>query len=191
MQASHIIDLILQYKYLILVPLAILEGPILSFIAGFLVSIHVLKVWAVFVIIIGGDAIGDTFYYCLGRYGGSAFIQRFGRYLNITPADVAEKKEYVSKNALRTVFMGKFIHVIGVALLFAAGMAEVPYRKFMRYAVMGSLIQSCILVTLGYFLGRLYGVLSSYFYYESLAILAVAVVGITVSIIIKKYKRRK
>lgn len=191
MATNHIVLLILQYKYLILIPLAIIEGPILSFIAGFLVSTHVLNIWVVFLIIIGGDAIGDTLHYCLGRFGGEKFFRHFGKYIGVTPEDVIKKKAEFLHKARRTVLMGKFVHGVGIALLCAAGMAEVPYLKFLRFALVGALIQSTILVTAGYFFGRLYSTFSAYFYYESIAILCLAIIGAIVYVVIRKKRKKR
>ena len=67
----------LAYRYVILLPIAIIEGPIISVIAGFLVSIHAMEFWIVFGILVLGDVIGDMLLYGVCRWGGGSFITRW------------------------------------------------------------------------------------------------------------------
>ncbi|HUZ60693.1 MAG TPA: hypothetical protein VMU83_18125, partial [Hanamia sp.] len=61
--------LLLKFRYVILFPLAVVEGPILAVIAGFLCTEGYLNLFIVYTIIVLGDITGDTICYLFGRWG--------------------------------------------------------------------------------------------------------------------------
>ena len=60
------IQLLLTYRYVILVPLAIIEGPIVTIICGFLVTLKVFNPLLVYVVMVLGDIVGDGWPYYMG-----------------------------------------------------------------------------------------------------------------------------
>ena len=73
---DHIIYLLNEYKYMILFPLAIVEGPILAVIAGFLCMRGILNIWLVLPVIVLADMVSDSACFFLGRKGISAQIKK-------------------------------------------------------------------------------------------------------------------
>ncbi len=59
--------LVATYGIVILAPLAVVEGPIVTVIAAYLVSQGILELWAVLVCVILADLLGDSLFYWLGR----------------------------------------------------------------------------------------------------------------------------
>ena len=80
---EFLISSLSQYKYLILFPLAIIEGPIVTVIAGFLCSQAILEPFYVFPIIVIGDILGDSLYYGLGRWSQLPVIKKIFMIENI------------------------------------------------------------------------------------------------------------
>lgn len=162
---NQIIDLILIYKYLILIPISIVEGPIITVIAGFMVTLGLLNIWLVFLIIVLGDVIGDTMAYCFGRFGGGALLHRYGHRVGITATRVEQAKGYFSTNHKKALMMSKLIHGIGTAGLFAAGSLKIPYLRYVKTCFLISLIQAGVLLVLGIFFGHTYIQIGKYFDY--------------------------
>jgi membrane protein DedA with SNARE-associated domain len=52
-----LLQFFIKYKYQAIIPIAILEGPIISIICGFLVSIGVLELSLAFAVVLFGDVI--------------------------------------------------------------------------------------------------------------------------------------
>ena len=69
MDSSVALHLLMTYRYLILFPLAAVEGPIVALLVGFLISLGYFQFFPAFGIMILGDLIPDSFYYYLGRFG--------------------------------------------------------------------------------------------------------------------------
>jgi membrane protein DedA with SNARE-associated domain len=162
---NEAIALLATYKYLVLVPLSIAEGPITTVIAGFLVTLGLLDIGLVFLIIILGDIIGDTIAYSFGRFGGRALLNRYGYRIGITAPRVEQAKKYFDTNHKKALVMSKLIHGIGTAGLFAAGSLKIPYGRFIGTCFLISLVQSVILLVLGIFFGHAYEQIGQYFDY--------------------------
>ena len=75
---NNIINLLLHYKYLILLPLSVIEGPIITVIAGFFATMGIFNPYLVYTIAVVGDIFGDTLAYGIGRWGSVPFINHFG-----------------------------------------------------------------------------------------------------------------
>src|SRR3989338_6750213 len=74
MSLEAIIALLTTYKYLLLFPIVIVEGPIITVIAGFLSSLGQLNFFISYAIAVVGDVVGDCIYYALGFYGRQKFV---------------------------------------------------------------------------------------------------------------------
>ena len=64
------------YRYLLLVPFAVIEGPILSIYCGFLLHEGTLTLVPTYIALMAGDLIGDIGWYGVGYYFG---YRLFGR----------------------------------------------------------------------------------------------------------------
>ena len=81
---DQVIGWIILYRYVLIFPLAFFEGPMITIIAGFLLSLGYFNFWLLYCIIILSDIAGDITLYAVGRYWGKAFIRKFGHYVGIT-----------------------------------------------------------------------------------------------------------
>ena len=52
------LTLLLTYKYLILFPIAVFEGPFAAIIVGFLSSSHIFNIFIVYLVVVLGDMVG-------------------------------------------------------------------------------------------------------------------------------------
>jgi membrane protein DedA with SNARE-associated domain len=160
---EHIVYLLTEYKYLILFPLAIVEGPIIAIIAGFLCTNGFLNPLFVFPIIISGDVIGDSFPYFLGRWGNFKFLRKIRTRFGLNSEKLHRVRIFFDSNPAKTIFLSKVILGVGVAGLFLAGNAKVPYYKFFRICLVTSAIQYSIYLTIGFLFGHAYIQINHYF----------------------------
>lgn len=173
-----IITLLLTYKYLILVPIAIVEGPIASVIAGFLVTLGFLNIFFVYVIIVLGDIIGDTALYYLG-YGGKTILNKYGSFLGITQERLEQAKRYFETKHQKAIILSKIIHGVGVAGLVTAGILRIPYRRYIKSCITVTIPQSAILLLTGILFGHAYLQIGKYLDYfaATISIVVLAVVA--------------
>jgi membrane-associated protein len=131
-----------------------LPGDSLLFTAGFLtytqilpINIHLL-VFILFIAAILGDSVGYTF----GR--------RVGRRLFDRPNSRLFKQEHIKKAELfyeqyggKTIIIARFIPFIRTFAPVVAGAAQMSYKTFVTYNVIGGLLWAATITYLGYFLG--------------------------------------
>ena len=129
--ASPIIVWLLAYRYAIIFPLAIIEGPILMFICGFLLHQGYFSFFPLYFILVAGDFAADLLWYGVGYYGAKPFILKYGRYVNLSLDSVLKIERLFEKHHDKILFISKITMGFGFALatLVAAGMAKVPFKK--------------------------------------------------------------
>ncbi len=149
--------LILQYKYLILFPIAVFEGPVISLVVGFLISTNTLELVPAYLIMISADLIPDTVCYFIGHYSNKSTLitklfnnPKFG----LGNVDVIGKlwKHHYKK----TIFLTKLAYGLSTPLLISAGFFKVDFKKFISYIIPIALVEHVVLITIGYYLGFSY-----------------------------------
>jgi membrane protein DedA with SNARE-associated domain len=154
MDSQYISELILTYRYWILIPLSFIEGPVVSFLAGALVPLGYFRFAPVFIIFFVRDLIFDSLYYVIGHYGNrTQFVKRMLQRIGVTDDHLNGVRAIWTKHPFKTMFFGKLAYGIAVAFMLAAGIVRVPFRKFLTYSLVVAVIQYGAFITLGYFLG--------------------------------------
>jgi len=149
------------YGYAALLPLAIVEGPVVTVLAAFLASRDILNVAIVYVIVVFGDLIGDVLHYAVGRWTLRWLAVSRGRWSARLRRRVGALRAPIHSRAGRMLLFGKLTHSAGFAVLLAAGAARVPMARFLGYNLLGTLPKSLVLVLVGYCFGRLSAALQS------------------------------
>jgi membrane protein DedA with SNARE-associated domain len=185
MTIQSILHYLLVYKYFIIVPFSIIEGPVLAVICGFLVATKVLNFWIALPIFIVGDIIGDGILYFAGRAGKGAL-----RFFRVKEENLKEAKKYFVDNHHKALIMSKLIHGLGFTGLVAAGAVHVPYKKYFITCATVSLIQSSVLLVLGILFGHAYMKVGQYLNYYAATVSAIFVI-IVVWLLFKRYNKNK
>ncbi len=168
---------IVAYRYLVLFPIAILEGPIISVIGGFLVSIHVMEFWIVFGILVAGDVIGDMLLYAVGRWGGSSLIARWGPKFGITAERMDAFEKLFKTNAKKTLLFGKWGHAFGFPILVSAGAVKENFSEFFCVSIGGTIPKTLFLILIGFYFGAAYANIDRYFTYAVIGIIALVAIA--------------
>lgn len=163
---QEIIFLLGRHKYSFLFPVAVIEGPIITVIAGFLSSLGKLDFLTTFFVIVIGDLVGDSIYYILGRWGRKLISGRWSFWLGANnKGRIKNLDDKFGRHAGKTLFFTKFTRGIGVAVLFAAGVARVPLLKFLMFNFLGAVPKTFGLLALGYYFGKAYSQIDAYLNY--------------------------
>jgi membrane protein DedA with SNARE-associated domain len=154
MDPASIMSLLLMYRYWILLPLAIVEGPMLAFVCGILASLGILNPLIALGILVLGDIIPDTVFYFLGRYGRDyRFVKRIAAKIGINDEHFADAEKLWREHPGKTMLMSKFAYGIAAAFLFMAGLMRMPVHIFYGYSVSISILHYAIIMLVGYFFG--------------------------------------
>ncbi|GHC64811.1 DedA family protein [Neogemmobacter tilapiae] len=154
---SAIPELISAYGLITLVPLAILEGPIVTIIAGWLASIGLLNPLGVLVAAVVGDLLGDLLLYGIGRGLRLDRLPYVGRWLRLPRTQLVPLVRTIRDNGTKILIIGKVTHAAGFAVLLAAGAAKMNLLQFTLINLLCNVPKSAIFVTLGYLVGEAYG----------------------------------
>lgn len=152
-QINQIFGLLYTYSYLVLFPLVVIEGPVVTIIAGFLVSLGFMDFLPTYFTIVAGDLTGDVLYYSAGRWWLNGAYKKVLSFFNINPKFVHKLEIGLKKNKGPFLFFGKLSHAIGGIILFAAGSAGVPMKDFLEFNFLATLPKSLILLAVGYYFG--------------------------------------
>jgi membrane protein DedA with SNARE-associated domain len=149
---------LLTYRYPIAYPLAILEGPVVMIISGFLVHLGFFDFWPIYLVLIAGDLTGDVAWYFVGREGGRPLVEKYGHWLNIKSENVERAESFFQKHQTKILVLSKLTTGFGfaVATLIAAGAAKVPFKKYITINFFGEFVWAGFLFAIGYFFGNLY-----------------------------------
>lgn len=180
---------LIAYKYIILYPLVLLEGAVATLMAGFLVSIGQLNFWVAYIIVNLGELTGDVIYYVIGYQGRETFIVRYGRYFGLTMERIQKLDDHFKTSSTKALLIGKFTHVFSIFFLTAAGIARMPFKKFMLVNFAASLVKSLIMLTIGYYTGQAYLIISQYLDYASLLFVGLPLLVIFIFYLIKYFKK--
>lgn len=132
-----------------------LPGETITIAGGFMAGSGELSYWIVLGCAIAGAALGGNFGYWIGRYGGWPLLVGIGRIFRTDEKKLIELKTRFSENAGKTVFVGRFIALLRVFASPLAGVAEMPYLKFLAYNLAGASAWATVMVTLSFFAGQI------------------------------------
>ncbi len=165
----HIFRFLARYKYEVIFPIAVLEGPIVTIISGILVARGKLSFLPTLAIIFAADMLSDPALYLLGR-SGRHLLHKIP-FIKVPPARLKQLELQFAHAPWRTMIMGKLSYGLGSLFVIAAGAARMPWPKFLRYMATVDAVKSALLLTLGYFFGRAILHLSGYLQYYAIAVI--------------------
>ncbi len=133
----------------------LVPGEIGVLLGGVLANQHKVSLTAVLTLGIAGAIIGDSIGYEVGRrYGRTLLTKVPDRLLD---ADKLERVEdSVRRLGGKAVFVGRFTTAARVLVPGLAGMARIPYRRFLVFNVAGGALWATLFVVLGYLVGSQY-----------------------------------
>ena len=112
-------------------------SEVIMLFAGYLVSLHKMTLFAAVSAGVLGNVVGSWIAWSVGYYGGRPFIERYGRYVHITPARMAQSDRWFDRHGEVTVLVGRCIPVIRTFISLPAGIARMPFWRFTLFTVIG------------------------------------------------------
>jgi membrane protein DedA with SNARE-associated domain len=158
MNLSQTAQLIIEYRYWIMVPLALIEGPIVAFVVGTLAALGYFNIYGLAIFFFARDMGMDACYYCLGYFGGrTAFAQRLLHRIRVTQEHLEGVRLLWEHHPMSTMFIGKLSYGIGSTFVAVAGIVKMRVTTFFKYGALVAITQYWSLLALGYFFGTSFG----------------------------------
>jgi membrane protein DedA with SNARE-associated domain len=158
--ASWIVGVISTTGYLGIVFLMAIESaciPLPSEVimpfAGYLASIGKVSLIGAATAGALGCNVGSTVAYYVAARGGRTVLERWGKYVLISRAELERTDRFFARYGAATVFFGRLLPVVRTFIAFPAGLARMPMMKFQIYTFLGSWPWCFALAYVGYVLG--------------------------------------
>lgn len=130
-------------------------GETMLLLAAFYAAIdHQLQIPIIIACAALGAIIGDNIGYYVGKTGGKAVVNRYGRYVFLKPEHLARAEQFFARHGDKTVFLGRFVAVLRAWAAFLAGVNQMHWRTFFIYNAAGGIVWATIYGLLGYYAGR-------------------------------------
>lgn len=146
--------------------------------SGFLVWSEKLAWWPVIMWGTVGNLAGSLIAYYIGRYGGRAFILKYGKYILISSEDIERAEKWFNKYGSFSIFFSRLLPVVRTFISLPAGIARMPVFKFSLYTFLGSLPWSILLTYSGLIAGENWKSLEAYFRKFDWLIIAIIILAI-------------
>lgn len=103
-----------------------------------------------------GSVAGALFWYGAGIVFGINRLRRFaqvhGRWLTLAPEQVDVARTWFSTRGGKVVLGGRLIPAVRTLISVPAGVAQMPFTRFLVYSVIGTALWSALLAVAGYVL---------------------------------------
>jgi len=188
---QQIFDFMSHHGYWVILPLMIIEGPIATIMAAILASLGAFNVWVVLFLSMLGDVTGDILFYMAGYIWGMKFVRKFGKYIGITEKLVLKMEKYFNNHGGKTIFTIKSTTGLCWATFTAAGIVGMNFGRFLKYSILGGIVWSGFLVSMGYFYGYMWREIKQYIEWAGWIVVGLALITFFVINVFRKYESKK
>jgi membrane-associated protein len=130
-----------------------LPGDSLLVVAGLFAAAGKLDLWimlvSLFIAAVVGDAVG---YYSGKKVGQAIFTRPKSRFFN--PKHLQRAHEFYKRHGGKTIILARFVPIVRTFAPIVAGAAQMRYRDFFIYNVVGGFLWVSSMLFTGYFLGE-------------------------------------
>lgn len=190
-----------NYSYLILFAIIFIEtgAVILPFLPGdsllFAATAlsakpeYGLNVWAFIILFSLAALLGDSLNFFLGKHIGMALRRHpfFGKFISDEKMD--EAQHFFEKHGNISITLARFMPIIRTFAPFVAAGANMPYRSFIRYNIVGNFAWVAVCCGAGYFFGNIPFV-KEHFSLVVIGIIVVSLIPAIISFIKSKSKKQ-
>ncbi|MEH7335320.1 VTT domain-containing protein [Neobacillus drentensis] len=157
---SHLITLFEHHSYLILFIGIFLElmalpisGEFLMSYAGYFVFQGKMNYILALLTVFAAGGAGLTVTYWIGKAGGYKLIEKYGKYIHMGPERYKKTAAWFERSGSKLLVFAYFIPGIRHFTGYISGISQMPFRKFILPAYIGSFLWGFCFITLGKVLG--------------------------------------
>jgi membrane protein DedA with SNARE-associated domain len=128
-----------------------------------------LNVFLVGLIAFIAAVLGDNVGYVIGRWGGRALLERYGKYVFLTPDRLDRGEKFFNDHGGKIVVAARFVEGLRQANGLIAGAIEMHWLKFVSCNALGAALWVGVWTSLGYVAGDHVETVARYFTYVAIA----------------------
>ena len=100
-----------------------------------------------------GAVVGDNIGFALGHFGGRAVVERYGRYVLITPARLDTATAFFERHGGKVITVARFLPGLRQANGIIAGTTGMHWARFLAFNALGAALWVGVWSSVGYFSG--------------------------------------
>jgi membrane protein DedA with SNARE-associated domain len=148
-----------------------------------------MNIAAVILVAVIGAVIGDNIGFAVGHFGGRPLVERFGRYVFLTPARLEHAEEYFNKHGGKIVTVARFIEGLRQFNGLLAGIVGMHWAKFLGFNALGAVLWVCTWAGVGYLAGE--NIVEIYAAFERYKWLVIGAIVVVAAILIARRVMRR
>jgi len=150
-----------------------------------------LNVFAVALVGFAAAVLGDNIGYAIGRFGGRRLVDRWGKYVFLTPERLGKAEAFFERHGAKIIVVARFVEGLRQANGIIAGIAEMHWLRFLACNALGAALWVATWVSIGFYAGQhitpIYNAVTKYSLYAAIA--AVIVIAVWVALRVRKRRR--
>ena len=178
---ANAVDLISFHGYWFVFFAMLIEGPVVTTAAAFASALGYYDIFAIFILSILGDIVGDILYFFIGRWGRINLVEKFGKRFGLKKKKVNKIEELLKNNTWATISAIKLAPGLATPGLIITGASNVSFKSYIKICLYITLPRSLIFVLLGYYAGQANATAEKYLHHSRytfiLAVLIIIVVN--------------
>ena len=174
-----------------LVIMPFLPGDSLLFTAGLFARLGYLNLSYLLLLLFAAAVLGDNTNYWIGRKIGLRVLQMKFRGKKIIKEEYLSKTHtFFEKYGPKTIILARFVPIVRTFAPFVAGVAEMNYKKFLSFDILGGVIWIGSLTLAGYFLGEIPWIRNN-IEKVALGIVCLSILPIVIEVLKAKFSKTK
>ncbi len=145
-----------------------------------------LSVWLVGALGLLAAVTGDNIGFAIGRFGGRLLVERYGRYVLLTPERLDRATAFFERRGAAVIVVARFVEGLRQANGIIAGTTEMHWARFLAFNVAGALMWVVVWTSVGYFSGShiatVYDTVTRYDLYFGAAVILLLVAYVTLRV---------
>jgi membrane protein DedA with SNARE-associated domain len=169
-----------------------LPSEVIMPFSGYLVTTGRFNLWLVGLAGAVGCVWGSIVAYFAGQWGGRPLIERYGKYVLISPHDLERADRLFQRYGEVIVFVSRLLPIVRTFISFPAGVARMHFGRFVLYTFVGSFPWCLALAWIGQIMGENWTHLRDYWHKFDfiIGVLVIAAVAVYIWHHIKPFVRR-
>jgi membrane protein DedA with SNARE-associated domain len=137
-----------------------------------------------------GYLLGALVGWAIGRRGGRPLLERHGRWLGVTSADLDRAEAWFDRHGRAAVFLGRLTPLVRSFVSIPAGVLESPLPAYTLLTLAGSAVWCFAFAAAGWALGSSYDSVHHAFRYVDLVVIAGLVVAVAALAVLHRRRAR-
>jgi membrane protein DedA with SNARE-associated domain len=100
-----------------------------------------------------GAVLGDNIGFAIGHFGGRPLIERYGRYIFLTPERLDKTTRFFNRHGGKIIIVARFIEGLRQANGIIAGTSGMQWTRFLIFNAIGAALWVIVWTSIGYFSG--------------------------------------